>query len=177
MSQKQQLDSISTGLKHGWLFGFIMLGIYLLYIIVNQASSFFFARFLTLQNVPPAVIQYGIPGVLMLISFIAFLIGGLLASAKTGRASAGWIAGNFGGLVYCLGSFLVFGVYLFVFLLPFLGISPNIQSAYWSEVIGNLSNQLITIALFGGIFMGNLGGSIGGLIGRGSARRTVFSEN
>lgn len=176
MSQKQQLDSISTGLNRGWLFGFIMLGIYLLYIIVNQVT-FFPTRFLVSQNVPFAVVQYGIPGVLMLISFINFLIGGILAAAKTGQASAGWIAGNFGGLVYGIGSFLVFGVYLFVFLLPFLGISPGNQSLYLSEVTGNLSNQLITIALFGGIFMGNLGGSIGGLLGRGSARQTLLSEN
>jgi hypothetical protein len=176
MSQKQQLDSISTGLKRGWLFGCIMLGIYLLYIIVNQVSSFP-TRFLAVQNAPSAVIQYGIPGVLMLISFIVFRIGGILASAETGQVSAGWIAGNFGGLVYGIGSFLVFGVYLFAFWFPYLGISPDNQTLYWSEVTGSLSNQLVTIALFGGIFMGNLGGSIGGLIGRGRVRRTLLSEN
>lgn len=173
MLQKQQRDSVSTGLKHGWLFGFIMLGLYLIYIIVNQ-MTFFPTKFLAAQNVPQVVIQYGIPGVLMLISLIEFFIGGIVASAKTGRASAGWIAGNFGGLVYAIGSFLAFGVYLFAFLLPFLGISPGNQSLYLSEVTGNLSNQLVTIALFGGIFMGNLGGSIGGLIGRSSARQTLL---
>ena len=168
MSQKQQLDSISTGLKRGWLFGLIMLGIYLLYIIVNQVS-FFPTKFLYSQNAPFAVIQYGIPGVLMLISFIVFLIGGIQASAKTGQASTGWISGNFGGLVYAIGSFLVFGVYLFAFLPPLLGIPPSYLPSYWSQAIESLNNQLITIALFGGIFMGNLGGSIGSLIGRGSA--------
>jgi len=169
MYQKQQPNVVSTGLKHGWLFGFIMLVIYALYVIVNQVSPFP-TRFLAEQAVPSTVLQYGIPAVLMLISFLVFLIGGIQASAKTGQASSGWIAGNFGGLVYGIGSFLVFVVYLFAFLLPYLGISPNNQFVYSSETNTILSNQLLTIVLFGGIFMGNLGGSIGGLIGRGRTR-------
>jgi hypothetical protein len=99
MYQRQQPDAIPTGLRQGWLFGFIMLGIYLLYTIVDRISGFP-TKFLILRGAPTAVIQYGIPSALMLIAVIVFLISGILASAKTGLASSGWVAGNFGGLIY-----------------------------------------------------------------------------
>ncbi len=172
MSQRQLPDAISTGLRYGWLFGFIMLGIYILYIVMDRVSGFP-TRFLLLQGATSTVITYGIPGALLLIVAPVFLIGGILASAKTGRASSGWVAGQFGGLIYGIGSFLVFGTVYFVFVLPTLGLSALDPTLYWLDVVRVLSNQLVTIVLIGGVFMANLAGIIGGLIGRGRGRRRL----
>lgn len=144
MYQRQQPDAIPTGLRQGWLFGFIMLGIYLLYTIVDRISGFP-TKFLILRGAPTAVIQYGIPGALMLIAVIVFLISGILASAKTGLASSGWVAGNFGGLIYGIGSLVVYGIVLFGFILPSLEIYDINPDLYWMEARLDLSNQLLTI--------------------------------
>jgi hypothetical protein len=175
--QKQQPGIIPTGLRQGWLFGAIMLGIYLLYLIVDRISGFP-TRFLIGQGASNTVVLYGVAGVLMVIAAIVFLIGGILASGKTGLASSGWVAGNFGGLVYGIGSFLVYGIVLFGFLLPSVGIYQVDPGLYWTEATSSLSNQLVTIFLFGGVLMGNLAGVIGGLIGRGGGhRRLQFQGN
>lgn len=170
--QKQQPGTISTGLRQGWLFGAVMLGIYLLYIIVDRISGFP-TRFLIQKGASNAVILYGVAGVLMVIAAIVFLLGGIRASGKTGLASSGWVAGNFGGLVYGIGSFLVYGIMLLGFLLPSTGIYQVDPGLYWTMATSNLSNQLVTIFVFGGVLMGNLAGIIGGLIGREGGRRRV----
>lgn len=172
MYQKQQTDAISTGLKRGWLFGLIMLGIYILYIAIDRITGFP-TRFLLIRNADINVIQYGIPSALLLIAAIVFLIGGITASARTGLASSGWIAGNFGGLVYGIGSLLVYGIVLFGVILPSLGIPATDTDLYWTEVKIDITNQLVMIVLVGGFLIGNLAGAIGGLIGRGSGRRRL----
>jgi hypothetical protein len=176
MQQRQQPGTISTGLRQGWIFGFIMLGIYLLYIIVDRFIGFP-TRFLLLREASVEVIQYGIPGVLMFIAAMVFLISGIVASAKTGQASSGWVAGQFGGLVYGIGSVLVYSIVLFGFILPSFGLYEAHPDLYWTTARSDLSNQLLTIVLFGGIFMGNLAGAIGGLIGRGRGRHLSFARD
>src|SRR5262249_16936376 len=128
MYQRQQPHTIATGLRQGWLFGFIMLGIYILYTLVDRVSGFP-TGFLMLRNVSSIVILYSIAGALMLIAAIVFLISGILASGKTGRASSGWVAGHFGGLIYGVGSFLVFCIVYFVNVLPpsFIGGASGID--------------------------------------------------
>lgn len=161
MYQNRQPDVVKVALAQGFIFGLIMLVVYILYLLLDTVVHFP-SRQLAEMNLPGLTMTYIIVGALTIIALLLFFFGGISAARKTGRASSGWIAGHWGGLLYGIIAFVVYIIALFAIIIPGLELPANFVPTFLQETI---PSQLTYILLFEGFIAGNLGGFLGGLVG------------
>lgn len=164
---RQESDPIRGALGRGFLFGMIMLSIYIIYYVVNYITGYP-ARYIALQKIPTQYVVYVIPGMLGVVAALVFFICGISAARKTGRGGSGWVAGHFASLIYGFGALLFFEVFYFLVTYPMSNTANT--STIWSLLLSSSNNQL-TSTFLSGLIAGNLAGTLGGLLGRGRKRK------